>query len=104
MSTNLAYLLVIVQPLMWNVYFGYNARLEYDGGLFDAAIGLCLLWILVNLSARLQIFSDAPLQTQNHSIYAGPVCVKRDASHLYWKWTATNYRDLNANMLMYLAT
>lgn len=104
MSTNLAYLLVIVQPLMWNAYFGYNHRTAYEGGLFDGAIGLCLVWIVVNLSARMQVFSHVPLQTRNVSIYAGPVCVKRDASHLYWKWTATNYRDLNANMLMYLAT
>ena len=101
--TNVAYVLVILQPLMWNLYLGANTTGRHDRGVFGAASLLSLAWCLVNLSAKLQVFSHLPLQTISDSIYAGPVCTKRDHSHLYWKWEASNYRDMNANMFMYLA-
>jgi hypothetical protein len=65
-------------------------------------IVLAVLWMVVNVSARLT-YTPENGQKQKDSIFAGPSsCTKRNASHLFWNWPSANYNDLTANYLMYL--
>jgi len=108
-STELAYVLVLVQPLMWNTYFYANSIVPGESALFLCAQWLCAGWIAVNAAARALYTKNStgsmfgPPQTQRNSVYASDrVCTKRKLTHLYWEWTSANFMDLNANMLMYL--
>ena len=99
--TEVAYVFVIVQPLIWNMYFYFNSKL-IEQGLFKAGIGLSLGWIVFNIINRIFYGHFAPA-TQKDSVYAGNrVCTYKGSSHLYWEWTSANMGDLNATFIMHL--
>jgi len=100
--TEFAYLLIIVQPLMWNIFFYVNSN-ALDKQIFFTAICLCIPWIIVNVLARFLYDKNKYPQTKQNSPYAADkVCTKRKLSHLYWEWTSANFKELNANFFMYL--
>ena len=102
LSTELAYILVIVQPLAWNTYFYYNSN-KCEKHIFTAAIYMCLVWMAVNVYSRLTYKVVNKPQTQDNSVFASDkVCVRKMHSHLYWTWTSSNLYELNANFLSYL--
>lgn len=98
-----AYLLVIVQPLMWNIIF-YNRVSKANKGIFIMSILLCILWIFMHLASRYPaLISKYGLSTD---VYADSVsCTRRrsETSHLYWKWPIADFHGLDANWFMYLS-
>jgi len=101
--TEFAYVLVILQPFIWNLYFYVNSAF-CEKPIFLVALWLCICWIVVNLFARITYgVKNVEHQTKSHSVYAGEkVCTKKKLSHLYWEWTSANFGDMNANFLTYL--
>jgi hypothetical protein len=103
--TEIAYILVILQPLIWNIFFYFNT-INNESSLFSTAIWFCILWIIVNILSRILYNTNySNSQTKETSIHASNrVCTKQvsSKSHLYWEWTSANFYDLNANYLQYL--
>lgn len=100
--TEFAYVLVILQPLMWNFFFYLNSS-SCDRLVFKVGMVLSLLWLVFNLGARTMYGRMDDSQTREMSIFAGDqVCTKKKASHLYWQWTSANFMDLTATYLWYL--
>lgn len=96
--TEIAYLLVIVQPLMWNTFYYLNSD-SCDKNLFIVAICMAFVWIFVNVLARLLYGKYNEPQTKQNSVFASDkVCTKKKKLHLYWEWTSTNFYELNANL------
>jgi hypothetical protein len=105
LSTEFAYLLVIVQPLLWNTVFYLRSTNAGDKKLFILAITLCILWIIMNVYARLA-YDKSKETGYNCGIFNHiKTCTRRDddKSHLYWTWTTAHLRDFTANFFMYLA-
>ncbi len=99
--TEIAYVFVIIQPLLWNMFFYVNSN-NCDKQVFKVAIGLALIWITINIAARLVKSSDSE-QSKSLSIFNRlSSCTKKNASHLYWEWRSANFAELRANFLMYL--
>jgi hypothetical protein len=103
--TEIAYIFVIVQPLIWNFYFYINSNI-IEKQIFFTAIVLSLCWMAVNLTSRFLYKSKLwpHVQTKQNSLIAGDrVCTKAKlTSHLYWEWTSANFFELNANFLQFL--
>ena len=100
--TEIAYLFVIVQPFIWNLFYYFNSN-KLDKQIFLTTLSLCLVWMIVNILSRVLYDKNKSPQTKEVSIYAGDkVCTKRKKTHLYWEWTSANFSDLNANYLTYL--
>ena len=104
--TEVAYLFVIVQPLMWNAYFYVNTG-ECDKKIFLTAIALSICWMFVNVCSRLLYNTKIwpYIQTEkNNTAFAGAdgVCTKKKLTHLYWEWTSANFFELNATFLTFL--
>lgn len=100
--TNIAYILVIVQPLMWNLFFYINSKKEY-AKVFMTGIVFALIWMVINILGRLSYDKNTNPQTKDMSIYAtDTTCTKKRKTHVYWEWTSANFKDLTANFLMYL--
>lgn len=100
--TEVAYVLVIFQPLIWNLFYYKNSNL-FDKQIFITAIWLAVVWMIVNLLGRFLYDKNGDSQTRKNSVYAtDKVCTKKNLTHLYWQWTSANFNDLNANMLTYL--
>lgn len=96
--TEITYLFVIVQPLMWNSFYYINSD-SCDKNLFIVAICMAFVWIFVNVLSRLLYGKYNKPQTKQNSIFASDkVCTKKKKLHLYWEWTSTNFYELNANM------
>lgn len=99
--TEVAYLFVITQPLLWNFYFFNNSTIA-ESGLFKAGIGLSIGWLLFNALGRI-LYGRYKTQDESDSVFAGgQVCTYKGASHLYWKWTTANLGDFNATFIMHL--
>jgi len=99
--TEVAYVFVIVQPLIWNIFFFVNAA-PNEKLLFMSGIVLSSVWALFNVAGRI-LYTPKEAQGRKDSMFASNnVCTYRDISHLYWKWTTANLGDLNANFLMHL--
>lgn len=83
--TEVAYLFIIVQPLIWNIFFYINSD-KYDKQIFLTAIWLIIIWIFVNILSRIMYNKNNAPQTKDISIYASDkVCTKKKLSHLYWE-------------------
>lgn len=102
--TEAAYVLVVVQPLMWNFFFYLNSN-ACEKNIFKTAMALSCAWIVFNVAARVA-HTPKNAQTKDASIFASErVCTKRGIrklSHLYWEWTSANFHDFNATFLTYL--
>lgn len=101
-STNIAYILVIIQPLLWNWFFYINSENKFKP-VFLTAIVLAVTWMIVNVLGRLTYNKNKNFQTKEMSVFAADkTCTKKRKTHLYWEWTSANMKDLTANFLMYL--
>lgn len=99
--TEVAYLFVIAQPLLWNFYFYHNSS-SSESGLFKAGIGLSIGWMAFSVLGRLLYGTIRPM-TEQDSVYTGnKVCTHKGPSHLYWKWTSANLDDFNATFIMHI--
>lgn len=100
--TEFAYLLVILQPFMWNLFYYLNSN-NFEKPIFITAIWLSIIWMIVNVLSRILYDKNKNPQTNKDSVFASDkVCTKRKLTHLYWEWTSSNFKDLNANFLTYL--
>lgn len=99
--TEVAYLFVILQALLWNFWFYLNS-VECERKLFVSAMALAMLWIMFNLASRILYTNENALPPTMSVHAAGEVCTRREATHLYWEWTFANLGNMNANFLMYL--
>jgi len=101
--TEFAYILVIVQPLMWN-FFYYSNSSSCDKQIFITGMALSFCWMITNILTRLLYTKKNGVKFENSIYGSDKVCTKKRKSHLYWLWTAANFYDLNPSMLMYLLT
>jgi len=101
MLTEIAYIFVILQPLLWNTFFYINSN-TCEKYIFSTAMYLCLVWIAVNVFSRVTYKIINKPQTQEHSVFASDkVCTRKINSHLFWTWTSAHLYELNANFLTY---
>jgi hypothetical protein len=100
--TEFAYVLVILQPTLWNLFYYANSN-SCDKNIFITAIWLSVAWIIVNVLSRVLYGKISGPQTKQNSVFASDkVCTKKKLTHLYWEWTSVNFGELNANFLTYL--
>jgi hypothetical protein len=99
--TEVAYILVILQPLMWNFFYYINSS-SCEKQIFVTGMALSVCWMIVHIFTRLLYTKKNGMKFED-SVYGGDsVCTKKQKSHLYWQWTSANLYDLNPTMLMYL--
>jgi len=99
--TEVAYLLVLVQPLMWNSYFYLNSP-EKDKNIFVVAIALFSVWMTVDLAARFMYGkTDRNKTKKTQTLASDKVCTKKQKTHLYWEWTLADFGEYNATALSY---
>jgi len=105
--TEFAYILVIVQPFLWNFFYFSNSN-NCDKKIFLTGMALSVCWTFVHIFTRLYYtkengmkYSDSFYATDSNNEKDG-VCTKKKKYHLYWQWTSANFYDLNPTMLMYL--
>lgn len=101
--TEFAYILVLAQPTMWNLFYYMNSN-SCDKNIFLPAIWISVVWIIVQILSRVLYDKNADPQTKKNSVFASDkVCTKKKSTHLYWEWTSANFGgELNANFLTYL--
>ena len=101
--TEVAYIFVIVQPLVWNAYFYSNSK-PIEQGLFKSGIGLSIGWLVFNVIGRLLYgIQGIPTQESGAYLYASnKVCTRKASSHLFWNWTSADLGDYNATFIMHL--
>ena len=105
--TEIAYVLVIVQPLMWNLFFYYRSEKNgCDRKIFSVGIAFAALWMMVDVLSRFMYHPQNKIKQRafsppNNTKYRA--CTRSiGSSHLFWNWTSADFQDLNANYLMYL--
>jgi len=99
--TEVAYVHIILQPILWNAYFYANST-KAEGGLFKAGIALAIAWGVFNLLGRLLYGTPGVEGKTNSWIYGDKSCTYKGASHLYWQWTSADLGEWNATFIMYL--
>ena len=100
--TEFAYVLVLAQPTMWNLFYYMNSN-SCDKNIFLPAIWISVIWIIVQILSRVLYDKNADPQPKKNSVFASDkVCTKKKSTHLYWEWTSSNFGDLNPNFLTYL--
>lgn len=99
--TEVAYILVLTQPLMWNLFYYFNSS-DGDKKIFLVAIVSILVWMTSDVLSRIMYNKTGLNKTKNTGFYASDkVCTKKEKTHLYWQWTSANFRELNATGLSY---
>ena len=115
--TEVAYALVVVQPLLWNVVFYLRMSGMSKSGrsstsssssssskrVFLCAAAMCVLWILMSVFSRLT-YAGEDKDALCSFFHRGetPCTMQDDGGHLYWSWPSRHYRDMNASFFMYL--
>ena len=104
--TEIAYLFVILQPLMWNYFYYINSD-KSEQKLFLAGIALSISWMATSIYTRVTYTKENGVESHiknkvNSYIYSDSVCTKKNQTHLYWNWTSANIQDFNPTMLMYI--
>ena len=99
--TEFAYILVILQPFMWNFFYYKNSN-GCDKQIFITGMALSLCWMITNILSRLLYTKENGMKFKDSVYGTDSVCTKKNKSHLYWQWTSANFYDLNPTMLMYL--
>ena len=111
-STEIAYLLVIVQPLMWNVIY-YRRTSGCERKVFVVGMAMAAVWIVMNVAARVLHgapgFVERTNDTFSYVREGGTVGGEKGCTmkaegnhHLYWKWSSADFRGMDANWLLYL--
>lgn len=103
--TEFAYVLVVVQPLLWNAIYYMRVSNKGDKSIFRLAIILCVVWIVGNVISRLRYTPEADDPLVKCGLFNNTkTCTYRDTpdTHLYWTWQTAHHRDFTANMFMYL--
>jgi hypothetical protein len=104
--TEIAYVLILVQPFMWNMIFLNKKRdkpiSEIYKGILYCAIALCVIWMLFHLARRFSFYGNA-IET-NNDLMANKTCTfKEDKQHLYWNFKGYESDNNNdANWFMYM--
>lgn len=103
--TNVAYVYVIIQPMLWNMWMYTRSKTCQDKNVFKLAIVLCLLWVIWSVLLRISYDPQKHAEfAKCDALTAEQTCTKRDGmKHLYWQWTSANIPGYNANMFMYFA-
>ena len=98
--TEIAYILVIVQPLMWNYIFLQRQKNTYYKGILYCAVILCGVWIIGNLLRRSKSYSK---NNFNNEIMQGTknCTYRKKDEHLYWNLKFYNNPGFDANWFMY---
>lgn len=102
--SEIAYVLVIVQPLMFHTIGYLRNRREEDRKVFRVSIAMFVCWILINVYARI-IYVPSPGDHVHWSyILSNQTCIMQHSptSHLYWQWASANLKDYGANFMSYL--
>jgi hypothetical protein len=108
-STEVAYVLVIVQPLMWNALY-YLRTKGCDRRLFVVGMAMAIVWMCFSVAARL-LHGHSGYRTRENDVHSyvdskgvEGGCTMRGGpgKHLYWKWASADLRGVDANWLMYL--
>jgi hypothetical protein len=102
-----AYVLVIVQPLMYHTVFYLRNKQPEERVVFKVSIALCIVWMLFSILGRVLYNANDKNDTNTERwsyLYSTQTCTLRDkpTSHLYWQWTSRNMMDMNANYLTYI--
>jgi len=108
--TEAAYILVLVQPLMWNYIFlkkKNKLRTKFHEGILYCAIVLCIVWIIGHVIRRFDFYgSNEHLHEHDkfsEMMQGTKTCTyKNPNEHLYWKFKINSIYGLNANWFMYL--
>lgn len=99
--TELAYILVILQPLMWNIFFYINTT-KCEQQIFMVGIVFALVWMVINISARISYTSQNSQLKRDSVFSSSSSCTKKNRTHLFWTWPSAHFGDLTANYLLYL--
>jgi hypothetical protein len=103
--TEVAYVFIIVQPLIWNAVFYMKTRDDpEDRNVFKLAMVLSLVWIAANVYSRISYDDDDASMNACGFFNHSQTCTYRDTdkSHLYWRWKTRHLSDMTANYFMYL--
>lgn len=102
--TNVAYILVIVQPIMWNTIFYLRNKGCAEKNIFKVAIALSGLWVIWSVLLR---FAYNPQRDDKYAhcgaMTSTSTCTRRkDTKHLFWNWTTAYIPGLTPDYFMYL--
>jgi hypothetical protein len=110
--TEISYIFVIVQPLMWNWIFLHKKRTNklknVHKGILQLAIVLCAIWIFANILRRFKFYSNYnPSKNndnlQNETLTGSTTCTyQKNDEHLYWNYEMFSIPGADANWFMYL--
>jgi len=99
--TEIAYLFVLVQPLIWNMFYYFNSD-TCDQKIFVVAIVSFIVWMIVDVLSRLLHDKTDQNKTEKYGHFtSSKVCTKKQKTHLYWEWTSADFGILNATFLSY---
>ena len=99
--TEIAYLLVLVQPLIWNMFYYFNSY-SCDKKIFLVAIVSFVVWMLVDIGSRVMYNKTGENKKEtNNPLASDKVCTRKQRTHLYWGWTSADFGSLNATFLSY---
>ena len=103
--TEISYILVVVQPFMWNMIFLYRQRkiklTDFHKGILYCGIILSLIWIIAHIFRRFSFYGND--EYVNEVTQGKETCTyKKDNEHLYWKYKYNSVYGMDANWFMYL--
>ena len=104
--SELAYFLVIIQPLMFHTIGLLRNNNVEDKKVFKVGMTIHIIWILFNLYSRFAYDSGSEDANIKWSwMYSNKTCIMRynPTSHLYWQWTAKNLYDYHPNLFSYMS-
>lgn len=100
--TEIAYMFVVVQPFIWNLFFYVNSD-KCEKNYFAVGMAIALVWMFVHILSRLMYRLDHPKLTKVDSTAAGTqTCTRQQVYHLYWEWPMYNFGEFRATYLTHL--
>jgi hypothetical protein len=102
--TEIAYVFVVSQPLLWNAWFYLHpATTPREKNLFVCGMVLAVVWIALNIAGRILYTPKNAQEFARDSYFASDeVCTRQAATHLFWTWPSANLGNFNANFAMHL--
>jgi hypothetical protein len=105
--TNVAYVLIILQPLLWNYVYLFRSRKDKlsnkDETILKYSIILSIIWMFLHILRRFSFYGE---YNNNFESLKGKVtCTyKENDKHLYWNYRLYNFNYyLDANWYVYLS-